>query len=281
MRVLLATDPSTPDWPNEDFAAVAPGLAVLLDGAGSPGGQAGGCEHGVAWFARTLGGLILAGARDLELPLGQVLSQAIEQVRLLHVESCDLSHPASPSATVLIVRQLGQLIDYLVLGDSVLLLWPRDGEVAVISDSRLGELGDRLRSTYARMPAGLAERRARRQDYLSRLDAERNKPTGYWIAAADPAAAQHAITGTEPVSSLTAIALLSDGAGRLVDRYHQVDWAELGAIVTEHGPAELIRRVREIEAGDAEGRTWPRSKLRDDATALYWSLDQNRDTPVA
>jgi Protein phosphatase 2C len=273
VRVLLATDPSSPDWPNEDFAAASPGLAVLLDGAGSPGGQAGGCRHGVAWFARTLGGLILAGARDLELPLDRVLNEAIEQVRSLHADSCDLSHPASPSATVLIVRQLGELVEYLVLGDSVLLLWRRAGEVAVISDSRLGELGDRLRSTYRGVPNGLAERRARRQDYLSRLDAERNKPTGYWIAAADPAAAQHAITGTVPVGSLTAIALLSDGAGRLVDRYHQASWAELGAIVTDHGPAELIRRVRATEAADAEGRTWPRSKLRDDATALYWSLD--------
>jgi protein phosphatase 2C-like protein len=273
VRVLLATDPSSPDWPNEDFAAAAPGLAVLLDGAGSPGGQAGGCGHGVAWFARTLGGLITAGARDLELPLDKVLSQAIEQVRMLHADSCDLSHPASPSATVLIVRQAGKLIEYLVLGDSVLLLWPRAGQVGVISDARLGELGDRLRSSYEGMPNGLAERRARRRDYLSRLDAERNKPTGYWIAAADPAAAQHAITGTEAISSLSAIALLSDGAGRLVDRYHQASWAELAAIVTEHGPAELIRRVRATEAGDADGRTWPRSKLRDDATVLYWPLD--------
>jgi hypothetical protein len=33
MRLMLATDPGTPGWPNEDFAAVGPGAAVLLDGA--------------------------------------------------------------------------------------------------------------------------------------------------------------------------------------------------------------------------------------------------------
>jgi hypothetical protein len=32
MRIALATDPGTPGWPNEDFAAAAPGAAVLLDG---------------------------------------------------------------------------------------------------------------------------------------------------------------------------------------------------------------------------------------------------------
>jgi hypothetical protein len=33
MRLTLATDAGSPPWPNEDFAAVGPGAAVLLDGA--------------------------------------------------------------------------------------------------------------------------------------------------------------------------------------------------------------------------------------------------------
>jgi len=33
MRVLLASKPGAPDRPNEDFTAVVPGAAVLLDGA--------------------------------------------------------------------------------------------------------------------------------------------------------------------------------------------------------------------------------------------------------
>lgn len=49
MRVVLATDPATLRWPNEDFAAVAPGAAVLLDGATTfPRGADTGCVHGVA-----------------------------------------------------------------------------------------------------------------------------------------------------------------------------------------------------------------------------------------
>ena len=61
MRVTLATDPGTPGWPNEDFAAVASGAAVLLDGATTfPRGADTGCVHGVAWYARTLGTTLLA-----------------------------------------------------------------------------------------------------------------------------------------------------------------------------------------------------------------------------
>jgi hypothetical protein len=55
---VLATDPGTPGWPNEDFAAVAPPTspspftAVLLDGCTTfPPGRDTGCVHGVAWSA--------------------------------------------------------------------------------------------------------------------------------------------------------------------------------------------------------------------------------------
>ena len=45
-----------------------------------------------------------------------------------------------------------------------------------------------------------------------------------------------------------------------------------GAPGTERqdGPAELLARVRAAEDADPDGARWPRSKLRDDATVLYW-----------
>jgi hypothetical protein len=55
MRVVLA---SASGRPNEDFAAVVPGTAVLLDGAGYHPASGIGCVHGIAWYARTLGGLL-------------------------------------------------------------------------------------------------------------------------------------------------------------------------------------------------------------------------------
>jgi hypothetical protein len=270
MRISLATDPSTSGWPNEDFAAAAPGVAVLLDGAGSPGGRESGCKHGVAWFARTLGGLVLANAGDLSQSLTQALSSGIEQVSSLHRGTCDLNHPGTPSATVIITRRHAGIIEYLVLCDSILLLSRNDGDILVVSDTRLDDLSARLRPGYRRLPADSAEREAGRQDYLTELDAARNKPDGYWVAATDPDAAGHALAGAEPEGTLTSVALLSDGAGRLVERYHEATWPQVASILTEQGTAELIRRVRAAEAGDPEGRRWPRSKLRDDATALYW-----------
>jgi len=85
MRIALATDPGTPGWPNEDFAAAAPGAAVLLDGCTTtPYGADTGCLHGVAWYARTLGTAFLAAiTADPPPPLGDALAGAIAELELL------------------------------------------------------------------------------------------------------------------------------------------------------------------------------------------------------
>jgi hypothetical protein len=271
MRVLLASEPGAAGRPNEDFAAAVPGAVVLLDGAGYVPDAATGCVHGVAWYARTLGGLLAAGAGDDRVPLPDLLSQGIEQVSRMHAGTCDLRHPATPSATVIVARQRGGTLEYLVLCDSVLLLLRRAGEPSAITDTRLAETTTRLRPA-AGLPAGTPEYDAAWRGYGQRVDAARNQPGGFWLAAANPDAAAHAVTGSEPLAALSAVALLSDGASRLADRFHLATWAELGAILIAGGPAGLIRRVRAAEAGDPQGERWPRGKIHDDATVVLWRM---------
>ena len=90
MRVLLASEPGGTGRPNEDFAAAVPGAVVLLDGAGYAPASGIGCVHGVAWYARTLGGLLAAGACDDQVPLAELLGRGIEQVNRMHAGTCDL-----------------------------------------------------------------------------------------------------------------------------------------------------------------------------------------------
>ncbi len=108
MNGVLGTLPAEPDQQNEDFAAVAPGAAVLLDGAGVAGAETG-CVHGIAWFSSTLGGLLLGNiAGDPARPLADCLADAIRSVRSLHEDTCDLTYRASPTSTVVAVRVGGE-----------------------------------------------------------------------------------------------------------------------------------------------------------------------------
>jgi hypothetical protein len=270
VRVRLATEAGSPARPNEDFAAVAPGVAVLLDGAGLPVDRDTGCVHGIAWYARTLGGLLIAGACDTGTTLAEVLSKGIEQVSHMHAGTCDLRHPDTPSATVIIARQHAVSLEYLVLCDSVLLLQPRDGEVRIVTDTRIADVAGPLRPARRNTASGTPRDDAAWRAYGRQIDAARNQPGGFWIAAADPQVAAQALTGSEPLGTLSAVALLSDGASRLADRYHLVTWPQMCAILAGGGPAEVISQVRDAEKTDMDGERWPRGKISDDATVIHW-----------
>jgi hypothetical protein len=231
MQVVLATDPGTPGWPNEDFAAVAPGAAVLLDGCTTwPPGSPTGCVHGVAWYARSLGGVLLSMiTSDPPVPLAEALAAAIVTVRGWHEGTCDLSNPATPASTVTAVRVTAAGAELLALSDSVLMADYSDGRPPlVVTDT-------------------------------------------HRAASASPDAAGHAYTATIPVTGLRGIALLSDGATRITERYNQLSWAALLDAVRDHGPAHLIRQVRAAEDSDPGCTRWPRGKARDDATIIYWA----------
>jgi hypothetical protein len=230
--LLMATDPGTPDWPNEDYACAAAGAAVLLDGCTTvPRDRDIGCPHGVAWYARTLGTDLLAAITgEPSIPLADGLARAITQVRARHAHCCDLSNPATPAATVTAVRSGPDGIGYLALSDS-----------SVVADYDDG-----------RPPQVISDR--------------------HRAAAADPGVAATAATGTLPLAGLRGVALLSDGATRITDLYHQLTWPAVIDVIREHGPEELISQVRAAEDADPDGQRWPRRKLRDDVTILYWRL---------
>ena len=234
MRVSLATDPGSPQWANEDFAAVAAGTAVLLDGCTTraPREQDTGCVHGVAWFARTLGTTFLGLLTAVPaVPLADALATAIGDVRARHADTCDLTSPITPAATVTAVRAVGDGLEYLALSDSSIAADPGgDAPPLVISN--------------------------------------RHKP-----ASSSPDAAWLAQTGTLPRDGLRGVALLSDGATRITDLFGLLSWEATVGVARDLGSAELIRQVRAAEDSDPDGARWPRGKSRDDATAVYWHLD--------
>jgi hypothetical protein len=271
IRAALATQPGSPDTANEDWAGVlAPGLAVVLDGLSAPDGTGTGCRHGTPWYVSQLGPRLLALAADPSRSLADALADAIRQVASLH-PGCDLTHPGTPSATVVLLRALEERADYLALADATLLLDTSQG-LKVITDERVNQLAGKEREAANQVPAGSALKLRRRAQLTRALRRTRNRPGGYWVAAADPQAASQAVTGTLPSTSLQRAVLLSDGASRLVDLFELATWEELLALLDESGPEELMRQVRAAEAVDPEGRQWPRTKRSDDATAVYLVL---------
>jgi hypothetical protein len=266
--VSFASEPAVPGGANEDFVAATTDGVVPLDGAGTPPGLDCGCVHGVAWFTRQLATALLSAVTlSQEVPLTGCLATAIQAVARSHRDTCDLAHPGSPAATVVVVRPAGEMLDYLVLADSALLLDLRTGEVDVITDTREAQVGQQLRQPMDELDADTPEHREAHREYVRALQAYRNREDGFWVAGAQPEATDHAISGTVPWASVRSLALLSDGASRLADRFGLMSYPDVIELLRENGPCELIARTRAAEVTDPAGRRWPRGMASDDATA--------------
>lgn len=269
MRVDIADEAMRAGRTSEDFVVATPEAFVLTDGSSSPAGMESGCEHGTAWYARRLGVHLLARLVDRpDRTVAQCLSDAIAETASLHGARCDLGHPNTPAAMVVAARCHGSALQYLVLGDSLLVL-DRGGTYAVIGDNQPFPAGDRLRRLLHASVPGTPERQALHMRYALAVRAARNTEHGPWIAAALPKAAERAETGAVPLRELRGAAALTDGAARYVERYDQGGWPDAMRLMAAAGPSELIRRVRQLEAGDPDCTRWPRGKRSDDATALY------------
>jgi hypothetical protein len=239
--------------PNEDWYGCLPGVVVVLDGVTTMAGMESGCVHGTPWYVRELGTRLAGNASSAAL--SDALFLAIREVAALHADVCDLKSPGAPSAAAGAIRVSGDDLEWLVLADVSVVIETAAG-VEVISDKRVD-------ATVAGLDSGtprLAER------VKAARSAHRNRPGGYWVAADDPAAASHAVTGSAPLADVRRVLVATDGAARLADLFGR-SWR----YVLAAGPCEVIREVRSLEAGDPECAKWPRIKGADDATAVTWT----------
>lgn len=263
MRTELTSEPGDRDRPNEDYASVAlpasgqGGSLVVLDGVTPPTGHVG-CLHSVPWFTARLGGALgeLSVSRR-DLPLVDVLSLAIARTADAHAGTCDLSHPRTPQATVVLARWDPDRVEYLVLSDSALLVESPSGEVTAHLDERLARVPRAALTSHTVTDATL-----------------RNKEGGFFTAAADPAVAGRAVTGVLHRGAVRTLTALTDGAARWTERFGEGDWRELVALVRKEGGRALVDRVRALErtAADGVAPKLRRGKTHDDATVVYVEL---------
>lgn len=236
----------------------------MLDGGTARTGT--GCIHGVAWYAHQLGSALTQQLPE-QLPLREILADAILHVADQHRDTCDLQHPGTPSAAVGIARRIANSQwDCMVLGDITIIVRTRQG-VVLIEDTRISHSAGQYRKAADQWPIGSPEKETALLDMKHQELAERNKT--YWIAAADPTAATHAISQT--VDEAEDLAVLTDGAAR-AHTFGLADWPTILDELQNGDPRQLIHAVRAAEATDPTGHRWPRNKQSDDATAVYLTL---------
>ncbi|MFE4356151.1 protein phosphatase 2C domain-containing protein [Kitasatospora sp. NPDC056800] len=247
LEITHATAP-TPGGINEDAVVTGPGFAVVLDGATATGAPTG-CIHSVAWYVRQLAARLSSALLTNDGELREILREAIRELVADHGQTCDMSNPDSPSSTVAMVRARGDVLEVLSLADSPVAVQRRDGSVQVVVDDRTSHL-----SSYTR-------------------DAVRgfrnNDNGGFWVASTKPEAADRAVLASVPVAEVSTVAVLSDGASRLPERYGWL-WERFMADLASNGPTHIIDATRAAESTTEAGTF--RGKTHDDATAVLCTI---------
>jgi hypothetical protein len=154
-----------------------------------------------------------------------------------------------------------------------------DGSEAVHTDDRLDAVAVAERTSYrARLAAGHGYDGVHHA-LLLHLQTEqarhRNRPGGFWVAGAEPAAGRHGLYTTEGRSAVASLVLVSDGV--VPERYgHAASWADLFDEAWRHGAQRVLERLHAAEAADPDGRRWPRAKPHDDKTVVGVAVAHDR-----
>ncbi|MER5865932.1 hypothetical protein [Kitasatospora sp. NPDC002040] len=265
--------PGSARRPTEDVVLTLPDAVVVLDGVSTVTGET---PYG-GWYARELGGRI-AGllTEGPAVPLRDVITAAIAGL----VREHDIAE-GSAAATVAVARldRSAGLVEAAVLGDSPVVALLRDGGVRELRDDRLAELIDarpQAAEYRARLRAGhgfddrhgeiLRELREYQHTVV-------NRPGGYWIAATDPTAGQHAVTAGWPAEEIGELLLATDGVSSAVDDYGLLTWPRIAATCRSGHPQQVLEAIEAFEQQDPDARHAPRGKLSDDKALAYWPMN--------
>jgi hypothetical protein len=141
---------------------------------------------------------------------------------------------------------------WLVLGDCTLVV-DNGSAIKVFSDCRLSNT-THLERAAVRAPGAAADP----IEYAKRIDAlvlgqraHRNTVAGFWVAASEPLAANYALRGTIALPkprAVNRIALLNDGASRIVETYQALTWALVLDTLETEGPTAFLDKPPQTQA---------------------------------
>jgi hypothetical protein len=245
---------------SQDRVFTTSNAAIVLDGASAFARV--GLDAGS--YADTLGRLIVDQLlADPEADLISVVFDAIGGVACRF----DLRPGRSPSSTVSILRALGERVDLYVLGDTPIYYGDPTG-CHVFVDTRLADLDlPESREYRNRLRTGTGydgEHRALLMRLQERQRACRNTSAGYWIAEAEPHAAEQALVAEVGPEQLSWAVLATDGIANTVAWLGRHEWRD----VATYSPGRLDELLDEYqhweERTDPHGVQLPRSKRHDD-----------------
>jgi serine/threonine protein phosphatase PrpC len=269
--------PGDSSKPNEDSFSYASDFVCVFDGATVLGENLMPGPSDARWIAQF-------GARRLRAHAESGDGSSRDRLRAAAADAEKsfgaLRHRApaetyeTPFASLMSLFINPHSIDALWFGDCGALIKSPEGSVSMVGETLKSRAQERTRASNLAEAEGVAAASVRAK-FLPSLRASRNrvnKPGNAWLFAPDANCADHAKEMRLHVQSGSRILLASDGFFALVSDYGRYTAEGLILAAEQSGLASLGDELRQIEAADPKGISFPRFKSSDDATAVLVAL---------
>lgn len=260
---------------NEDYVAVGPTYAVLLDGASGITGTRVLPHHfgsDAQWFSHFVGGRIYEYLDASRGVIDSIRHAVYDSHNFIVEYGVTDNEDLFPSSTLVVVSVAGDLVDIVSLGDSPVFIGLKDGSLVTMSDSRIAELDQAAVDAMVDHSRGLAmtgaQKRAAVNDILLANRQLKNKPDGYWILDPSGIALEHLNMMQLSAGDVDYVCAMSDGLERAFDLFGLADSATFFGTATRESFDELIARLRFEENQDPDFDRYPRLKPHDDASCF-------------
>jgi len=270
--------PGDPAKPNDDAFAHRARAAVVMDGATGLGESLMPGPSDAAWVARFGANRLMAHSAEglnphdaVAAALRDAENSFVHLRRRVPVETYE-----TPFSSMMFVAQTASGFDALWFGDCAALVERPGGAVELVGDAikKKARESDRVAALAATLGENAASTGVR-DAFLPALRAARNTVNterGGWLFGPDARGAEHVASARVPAPLGTFVLLVSDGFLALASDYDRYDVTSLMHAARAKGLPGLGEELREIEAGDPDGKRFPRFKKSDDATALLLKI---------
>ncbi|MBH8586385.1 MULTISPECIES: protein phosphatase 2C domain-containing protein [unclassified Thermoactinomyces] len=284
IKIRSLTNKNPHKLENEDLIGWYKNYYWVLDGASVPKGLNVPMEISTGWYVSKLNEGIIRAISSLREPfdLKDILRFAINYI----LENSTIKQFRNsgdiilPSSTIGMVKIEENFLQYMVLGDS-LILSDVDQQIRCFTDERLKQIGRDMRNEInklLKLGNGYQSNSVNKikLDLVKLESSLRNTEEGYWIASEDPKAAEKAYTGKIffEKNKDKHVLLMTDGFARAVTTLELFySWKDMLYFITENGLEPCLERIRKTEKNDPNGQYYPRFKQFDDASALLLKIN--------
>ncbi len=265
------------EW-NEDYAYSCEKYCFVLDGATSLIPEKYSKEESDAkWYSHAFGKFLETTLSDFSKSISEIIKEGIDIIiNEYKTLAGDKKIVDFPSSCVAVIRRNKNKIEYFVLGDCGI-LFKRKNDIKDFTDSILPVLDkknidDMVKIAKQKHIDAIEARKFVDADILKKR-LTKNTENGYWILCDDKTACDHAIQGELKIKKGDEFLLYSDGFSQIWDTVKIKTESEVFEFLGQGGTlVDLYKMLYAEQENDLGCNKYPRTKIRDDATAIYLKM---------